>query len=81
MWHMEVPRLGVQSELQLPADTTATAKLDLNCICHLWSSLQQRQILNPLSKAPDRTRILMYASWILNPLSHHGSSRITLLGG
>ena len=24
-WHMEVPRLGVKSELQLPAYTTATA--------------------------------------------------------
>ena len=26
--HMEVPRLGVRSELQLPAYTTATATLD-----------------------------------------------------
>ena len=25
VWHMEIPRLGVKSELQLPADTTATA--------------------------------------------------------
>ena len=24
-WHMEVPRLGVESELQMPAYTTATA--------------------------------------------------------
>ena len=24
MWHAEVPRLGVESELQLPAYTTAT---------------------------------------------------------
>ena len=28
--HMEVPRLGVKSELQLPAYTTATAILDLS---------------------------------------------------
>ena len=28
VWHMEVPRLGVKSELQLPAYTTATAMLD-----------------------------------------------------
>ena len=27
-WHMEVPRLGVESELQLPAYTTATATQD-----------------------------------------------------
>ena len=25
VWHMEVPRLGVKSELQLPATATATA--------------------------------------------------------
>ena len=28
LWHMEVPRLGVESELQLPAYTTATATRD-----------------------------------------------------
>ena len=31
-WHMEVPRLGVAWELQLPAYTTATATLDPSCI-------------------------------------------------
>ena len=30
LWHMEVPRLGVQSELQLPAYATATATRDLS---------------------------------------------------
>ena len=29
LWHMEVPRLGVELELQLPAYTTATATPDL----------------------------------------------------
>ena len=29
LWHMEVPRLGVESELQLPAYTTATGTQDL----------------------------------------------------
>ena len=33
--HREVPRLGVKSELQLPAYTTATATPDLSCICEL----------------------------------------------
>ena len=42
VWHMEVPRLGVESELLLPAYTTATA---------MW-------ILNPLSKVRDQTRVL-----------------------
>ena len=39
--HLEVSRQGVQSELQLLAYTTATAKLDLSSICHLHLSLQQ----------------------------------------
>ena len=33
--HMEVPRLGVQSELQLPAYTTTTATRDPSPICDL----------------------------------------------
>ena len=28
LWHMEVPKLGVESELKPPAYTTATAMLD-----------------------------------------------------
>ena len=28
LWHMEVPKLGGESELQLPADITATATPD-----------------------------------------------------
>ena len=46
---MEVPRLGVESELQLPAYATATAPLDLSHICDLHHSLQQCQTLTPLS--------------------------------
>ena len=56
---MEAPRLGVELKLQLPAYTTATAMRDLSHICDLHHSSQQRQILNPLSEAGDRTRILM----------------------
>ena len=48
--HMEVPRLGVQLELQLPAYTTATAMLDTSFMDNLYHSLQQRRILNPLSQ-------------------------------
>ena len=32
MWHMEVPRLGVQLEMQLPAYATAPATQDLSCL-------------------------------------------------
>ena len=57
--HMEVPRLGVQSELQLPAYATVTATQDLSRVCDLHHSSQQHRVLNPLSKARDPTRILM----------------------
>ena len=62
LWHMEVPRLGVQSELQLPASTTATA--DQRCVCDLPHSSWQRRILNPQGKARDRTHNLLVPSWI-----------------
>ena len=59
---MEVPRLGVESELQLLAYTTAAATPDLSCICDLPMSSQQHRILNPLSEAKGWTRILMGTS-------------------
>ena len=53
--HMEVPRLGVESELQFPAYTTATAMPDVSRVCDLHYSSWQCQILNPLSEVRDRT--------------------------
>ena len=50
---MEVLRLGVKSELQLLAYTTATATWDLRHICNLYSSSRQHWILNLLSEARD----------------------------
>ena len=63
--HMEIPKLGVRSELKPPAYATAiaTATPDLSCICDLCYSLQQHQIVIPLSKARDQTLILMDTSW------------------
>ena len=61
---MEVPTPGAESELQLPAYPTATATQDPSHICSLHHSSQQRQILNPLSEAKDRTHNLMVPSWI-----------------
>ena len=63
-WHTKVPRLGANSELQLPAYTTATAIWDPSHICDLHHSSQQYWTPNPLSKARDRTRILMNTSQI-----------------
>ena len=59
---MEVPRLGVESELQMPAYTTATPTLDLSHVCDLHHSSQQCQILNPMSEAKDQTQNLMVPS-------------------
>ena len=56
---MEVPRLGVELELQLLAYTTDTATRDPNPICDLCLSLWQHWILNPLSRGRTRTPILM----------------------
>ena len=52
---MEVPRLGVESEQQLPAYTTATAMPDANHVCDLHHSSRKHQILNLLSEVRDRT--------------------------
>ena len=67
---MEVPRQGVQSELQLQAYATAMATLNLSLICNLCLSLQQCQSFNPLSGVRDQTRILMNNSRVLNLLNH-----------
>ena len=67
---MEVPKLGVASELQPPAYTAAAAAWELSLLFNLHHSSQQRWIFNPLSKTRDRTCILMDTSWVLNPLSH-----------
>ena len=61
---MEVPKLGFESELQLPAYTTATATLDLSCVCELNHRPWQHWILNTLNKARDFTRILKDTSQI-----------------
>ena len=61
---MEVPRLGVKSELQLPTYTTATATQDLSHVWNLHHGSQQHQILNLVSEAGGQTRILMDTSQI-----------------
>ena len=67
-WHTEVPRLGVEF------GATATATLDPSHIWDLHCSLWQWQILNPDSKAGNRTCILVDTSRVLNPLSYNGNS-------
>ena len=63
---MEVPRLGVESELQLPAYTAAaaTSVTDPSHILHLRPTPQliATPVPYPLSKARDQTQILMDTS-------------------
>ena len=63
-WHMEVPWLGVELELQLLAYTTATAMWNPSYICDLYHSSQQSQIPDPLHEARDQTQVLMDTSQI-----------------
>ena len=62
---MEVPRLRVESELQLLAYTTPTATQDPRHVCDLHNSSWQHWILHPLSEARDQPT----AFWILFILS------------
>ena len=61
---MEIPRLGVISELQMLAYTKATETQDLSRVFDLHHSSQQHQIFNPLSKARDQTCVLTDTGWV-----------------
>ena len=61
---MEVPRLWVESELQLLAYARATAMPVPSRIRTLHYSLWQHWILNPLSEARDQTCNLMVPNQI-----------------
>ena len=73
LWHVEVPRLTVESELHLRAYSTTTAVQDPSCVSDLHHSLQQGQICNPLSKVG-------YQGQILNPLARLGIKPWMLVG-
>ena len=76
-WHMEVPRSGVESELQLPAYPTATATRDPSQVCDLPHSSRQCQI--PTYWA--RPGIEPASSWIMSgslQLTHNGDPIILL---
>ena len=60
--HVEVPRLGIKSELHLLACTTATATRDPSCFCDLHHSPRQCRIFNLLREARNQTQVLMHAS-------------------
>ena len=75
---MEVPRLGVQLELQLQAYATTTAMLDPSHIINLCHSLWQCQIPNPRVRPgmePTSSRSLC---WVLNPPCHSRNPKVFL---
>ena len=58
---MEVPRLGAESELQLPAYTIATATPHPSLVCNYTAACGNVRFLNPLSV----TGIEPESLWIL----------------
>ena len=72
--HMEVPRLGVKLELQLPAHTTATATLDLNCICHYATACENAGSLTHWARQGTEPSSSWVLFWVLNLLSYKGNS-------
>ena len=61
LWHMEVPRLGVESELQPLAYTTATGMPDPSLICNLPTTHGNARSLTHCA----RPEIEPVSSWIL----------------
>ena len=76
--HMEVPRLGVESELQLLAYTTAMATPVPSDICNLRHSLWPHRILKTLSEPGIDPASSQTLCWVLNLLSHNGNSSVPL---
>ena len=68
---MEIPRLGVKSELQLPAYTTATAALDPSCICSLQHSSWQMPDPQPTERGQGSNPHPHGYYWDSLPMSHN----------
>ena len=80
LWHMEAPRLGVESELQLLAYVTATATPDPICDCSLHQSSQQCWIPNLLSETRDQTHIFRDASLVCFCWATRGTLILVIFG-
>ena len=69
---MEVPRLGVESELQLPAYAAATAMRRLNTAVTYTTACSNARSLTHGTRARDQTSQTL--CWVLNLLSHNADS-------
>ena len=63
---------------QLPAYAKVKATQDLSHVCKLHNSLQQHQLLNPLSEARGWTHILMDTTQVLSLQSHNRNDPLCL---
>ena len=77
--YMEVPRLGVELELQPPAYTTATAMPDPSVTC--TTSQGKARSFTPLSEARDQTCNLIVLSWICFLMCHYRNSQNQISNG
>ena len=71
LWHMEVPRLGAESEVHPLAYATATAMPVWAASATYATGHGNAGAFNPLSEARDWTHVLMDTSQILNRMSHN----------
>ena len=72
--HVQVPRLGVESKLQLPAYTIATATLDLS---HIWTYATvhgNARSLTYWARPGIKTASSQTLCQVPNPLSQNGNS-------
>ena len=70
---MEVPRLGVEPELQLTG--LHHSHSNVGSKPPLRPTPQLMAMLNPQSEVKEQTCILMDTSWVLNLQSHNGNSQ------
>ena len=77
--HMEIPRLGVELELQRPAYTTATVMPDMSHVWHLNCNSRQHQILNLMSEAKGQTCILINTNQVCYSLATMGTPKIQII--
>ena len=73
--HMEVLRLGVKLELQLPAYVPQQWRIWVTSAAYT-AAHGSSGFFNPLSKARDWTHIFVNTSWVLNHLRHNRNSLI-----
>ena len=77
--HIEIPRLRVESELQLPDYTTVTVSWDPSCICDLHHSSLQHWSLSSLNEDRDQTHVFMDTSQVHYCWAMMGTPKLTLL--